>query len=92
MSVIGIVAGCAVGSTFGGIVGYLIGTTTAVKDKENAWALALIIGGAVGIAFSVTVMLRRARKFGWVWSLLDGGGCGIASATLVLLFLYFFRH
>ena len=91
-SLVGVILGCVAGSTLGGFVGYWIGTASAVKDKENTWALALIVGGAAGIALSVAVLLRRARKLGWAWSLLAGGGCGTASAALVLLFLLIFRR
>jgi membrane protein YqaA with SNARE-associated domain len=92
MRVGGVIFGVVAGGTVGGLIGWALGDFGGRFDPENVWFLCLIVGAAVGLAFALALILRRAGRRSWGFSLLLGTVSSIVTAAVVALFVAWQRH
>lgn len=88
----GAILGVVLGGTIGGLIGWALGDFGGRSDPENVWFITLVVGAAVGLAITISIILRSTKGFGWGFSLLVGASSSIVAAASFITFVAWLRR
>ena len=76
-----VLLGLVVGGTVGGFCGWWLGDFGGRSDPENVWFLSMVLGGGVGLALAIALVLPREKGSSWGSPIL----IGVTSATVAVV-------